>query len=70
MRPIGRGRSFCPELAGEYLRLQLTFARGEAQKVSSTCPDGCVDPGGFYPPIGTVLRIPWSQVAFIEFRRD
>lgn len=67
--PIGDSDSLCPELSGRYLRLHLTFVEGEAIKVTSTCVDGCVTPGGYYPPLGSVVRIPWSEIASVEFRR-
>ncbi len=67
--PIGKGDSLCPELSGRFLRLHLTFFEGAAMKVTSTCVDGCVAPGGYYPPLSSVVRIPWSEIASVEFRR-
>ncbi len=68
--PIGRRSSLCKELAGSYLILHLRFVERPAIKVTTLCENGCVVPGGYYPPLGTVIRIPWSEISSIEFRRD
>ncbi len=68
--PMGRGESMCPEYSGQVLRLYLVLAHGPAVKTSTHCEDGCVVPGGYYPPLGTVIRIPWSEISYIEFQRD
>ncbi len=66
--PMSVGPSLCPGLGGEVLRLHLFHINGTAFKVSTHCPDGCVTPGGYYPPLGVNVYVPWSNVYYIELR--
>jgi hypothetical protein len=68
--PMGQGESLCLELSGRVQRLELSFLEAPAQKVSLHCVEGCVVPGGYYPPLNTDVRVPWSQIVYIEFRRN
>jgi hypothetical protein len=68
--PMSNGPSLCPEFSGDVLRLYLFFADGPAIKVSTHCPDGCVTPGGYYPPLGMDVYVPWSDISYIEFQRE
>lgn len=70
IQPAGHGASLCPELSGRFLRFQLIFRAEPAIKVTSLCEEGCVTPGGYYPPLGVDVRIPWSQIAYIEFQQE
>ncbi len=67
--PAGKTESLCPELAGRFVRLNLQFVEETLIKATTICENGCVEPGGYYPPLGAVIRIPWSEIAMIEFRR-
>lgn len=62
-------RSLCPNMRGRFMTLTLTFPDAPLIKVTSLCEDGCVRPGGYYEPLGTHVRIPWSDIYSIEFRR-
>jgi hypothetical protein len=66
--PMGNGNSLCEGFSGTVLGLYLVFVDSPAEKVTTHCPDGCVVPGGYYPPLGTVVFIPWSEISYIEFR--
>ncbi len=68
--PMGHSEPMCPELSGRVLRLYLVFPQGPALKVTTHCENGCVEPGGYYPPLGTDVHVPWSEIFYIEFRRD
>ncbi|UCF18525.1 MAG: hypothetical protein JSU87_11310 [Gemmatimonadota bacterium] len=68
--PMSTGPSLCPEFSGAVLRLHLFHVNGTALKVSTHCPDGCVTPGGYYPPLGTNVYVPWGDIYYIEFRRQ
>ena len=68
--PMGQGESLCPEFSGRVQRLELSFPVRPAQKVSLHCEGGCVVPGGYYPPLDTDVRVAWSQIVYIEFRRN
>jgi len=62
-------RSMCPELSGRFMIFRLVFPDQPLQKVTSLCEDGCVTPGGYYDPLGVDVRIPWSEISYIEVRR-
>ena len=67
--PGGHGfKSLCPDLSGSFMMLRLVFPDQPALKVSTMCPDGCAMPGGYYPPLGLDVSIPWSEILYIEFR--
>ncbi len=61
-------RSLCPDLSGQFMTFRLVFPDEPQLKVTSICPDGCVVPGGYYPPLAMDVRIPWSEIIYIEFR--
>lgn len=69
IKPAGHMRSLCPELSGRFQMLHLIFPDRPALKVTLLCEDGCVTPGGYYPPLGIDVRVPWSQMYYIELWR-
>jgi len=69
--PAGRGyRSMCPQFSGRYMRLHLVFLDQPALKVTTLCEEYCEEPGGYYQPLGMNVGIPWSNIFYIEFKRD
>lgn len=62
-------RSLCPNLSGRFMNLTLVFPDAPLLKVTSLCEDGCVTPGGYYEPLGMDVRVPWSEIYYIEFLR-
>lgn len=67
--PGGRRAHLCPEYSDPGLQLHLVFPDRPALKVTLLC-ESCVTPGGYYPPLGTDIRIPWSEIASIEMVRE
>jgi hypothetical protein len=67
--PGGHRQPLCPEYSDPALQLHLVFPDQPAVKVTLIC-ETCVTPGGYYPPLGTDVRIPWSEVSSIEVMRE
>lgn len=67
--PGGHRQHLCPEYSDPSLQLHLIFPDRPALKVTLIC-ENCVIPGGYYPPLGVDVRIPWSEISSIEMMRE
>ncbi len=67
--PGGHRQPLCPEYSSPALQLHLIFPDRPALKVTLIC-ETCVTPGGYYPPLGVDVRIPWSEISAIELMRE
>ncbi len=67
--PGGRRQPLCLEYSDPTLQLHLIFPDRPALKVTLIC-ESCVVPGGYYPPLGVDVRIPWSEISAIEMMRE
>lgn len=67
--PRGKTAPLCPDLRGRVQALRLEFPDRPAVKVTTMCEDGCVTPGGYYPPLDRTVVVPWSEIAAVELRR-
>jgi hypothetical protein len=66
--PGGHRQPLCPEYSDPTLQLHLVFPDRPALKVTLIC-ESCITPGGYYPPLGVDVRIPWSEISSIEIMR-